>query len=254
MKSLFLRWGVLYFAIVCLFSFALGVNAQSDLGGFTPNPEVTLNFEKSEYAPGSSPYAKVMITGPVSSSGKEYRVSISNETTGKEITSIKLTIGGAPGSNEGKVAVALPGEEGEVTIVASFSIGDNAAKPDKETLTLKKSGEGGGGDSDTTPPSISIVKPEFNATYENALTGAHGYVHDNEGGSGIKNVAVLISRNGSGYLDKDGKYQKVEDEKQAGPFYKAAFVKDGKWSINIALPSDAVEGTYHLKALESVLE
>lgn len=137
MKSLFLRWGALFLAFVCLFSFASGASAQSHLGGFTPNPEVSLTFEKTEYAPGSSPEATVMITGPKSASGKKYRVSISNKASGDEITFIELIIGGAPGSNEGTVNVQLPNTEGEVTIVASFSIGDKAATPDEEKLTLK---------------------------------------------------------------------------------------------------------------------
>lgn len=93
---------------------------ESGLGGFTPNPEVSLSFDKDKYPAGTTQSAHVSITG---AGNGTYTVNITDEA-GTQVASRSLTIGGAPGSNEGDVNIALPATVGRYTYTATVTIGE----------------------------------------------------------------------------------------------------------------------------------
>ena len=86
------------------------------LGGFTPNPEVTISFREDKYFIGTQQNADITITGP---SGT-YKVSVTGPGTD---TSILLEIGGKPGGNTGSVKVNIPSTVGDATYTAKATIG-----------------------------------------------------------------------------------------------------------------------------------
>ena len=120
-----------------------------ELGGFTPNAEITLAIQGTTHAPGSTVEAIVTITGPTVGT---YTVKLTNTTNGEELAPLQLTIGGEPGSNTGSREIILPGTPGQVTYVASFALSQGAVPvTDSETLTLAVPGGTNGGGT-TSPP------------------------------------------------------------------------------------------------------
>ena len=137
-----------------LFASIWGAQAQNTLagqklGGFTPNPEITLAILGTTHAPGSTVEAIVTITGP---SVGTYQVTFTNQDTEEEMAApLELTIGGEPEANSGSAQIVLPDAPGQVTIVASFALNeDDEPVTDSETLTLAVAGTTPGGG--TTPP------------------------------------------------------------------------------------------------------
>lgn len=141
--------------------------SEATLGGFTPNPEITLSFRRSRY-PVSSPtvtsqaVGTVSISGPQNASGR-YSVRVTGPNTD---TGIELQIGGAPGSNAGDVTVNLPQTPGQVTYTARATIGGREVS-DEAVLTavavkelqyrLVSNGAGQGEYSDVPDPLIVPV-------------------------------------------------------------------------------------------------
>lgn len=139
MKTNLLRWSAFLFALVCVVAFITKARTAQNLGGFTPNPQVTLSITPGTYAPGTTAPATVTITGPVSSFGS-WPVSIRNVTTGQEVVPLFLTIGGAPGSNRSVVNIPLPEVGGGATFVATAIISGQSIASRRQSVTLSTIG------------------------------------------------------------------------------------------------------------------
>lgn len=123
---------VLFFSLVWMSSASAQTHITQGLGGFTPNPEVSISFEEDKYRAGTTQPAHVSITGARNGS---YTVNITDEA-GTQVASISLTIGGAPGSNEGDVGVPMPGgPDNDATFTATFTINDRSVT-DNATLLV----------------------------------------------------------------------------------------------------------------------
>lgn len=114
-------------AFLCLLlatttSFAM----PKDLGGFTPNPEVSISFREANYFIGTQQNAKITITGPASAAGS-HTVRVTGPGTD---TSVSLRLGGDPGGNTGSVSVNIPSSVGNATYEARVTIGNAEVRDD----------------------------------------------------------------------------------------------------------------------------
>ena len=109
MNSFLPLWSAFACVLLSLFASLGGAQAQGslaapDLGGFTPNPEITLAIQGTTHAPGSRVEAFVTITGPIVGT---YTVKLTNQDTQEEVGELELTIGGAPENSLDLLCVAL---------------------------------------------------------------------------------------------------------------------------------------------------
>ena len=138
MKTNLLRWGAFLLTLICVVAFVTNARTAEDLGGFTPNPQITFSIPPGTYAPGSPAPATVTITGPVSSSGS-WPVSIRNLAGGPEVMpSFSLIIGGAPGTNRRVISIPLPDYQGEASFAATAVISGQSTESTPQTVTLRR--------------------------------------------------------------------------------------------------------------------
>ena len=91
MKSFLLLWSAFACVLLSLFaSFggaqARGTLAGQELGGFTPNPEITLAIQGTTHPPGSTVEAIVTINGPTVGT---FTVTLTNQDTEEEMGTLE---------------------------------------------------------------------------------------------------------------------------------------------------------------------